>query len=176
MQDITELERRITAALNRIGQGIEAVAASPPPGEGVPDADTAAEVARLTEALDEERMANAQLSERIRMLRDRDRDRDGQAQKAQGAMVDKLTRQLDVQGLELQRMRKTVIQLRESIRMLTDAQITALPDVHLINKGMLAELDALRATRATDLAELDEILAELDPLVGSVQPEEQPHA
>jgi chromosome segregation ATPase len=77
MQDITDLERRISAALARIGSGIEALAtsgAAPPSDEGAPMADeaAAAEIARLAEALDEEKMANAQLSERLRVVRERD--------------------------------------------------------------------------------------------------------
>jgi len=41
-------------------------------------------------------------------------------------------------------------------------------DAHLINKTMLAELEALRAARAADVAEASVILASLQPLVDSV--------
>ena len=40
---------------------------------------------------------------------------------------------------------------------------------HLLNKAMLAELEALRATRLSEMAEMDEILAELKPLIGDMQ-------
>ena len=72
MQDIAELERRISAALARIDRGIEGLAAptaAPDPG---PAAGAEAEIARLSEALDEERMANVQLAERLRVVKSRE--------------------------------------------------------------------------------------------------------
>jgi hypothetical protein len=36
---------------------------------------------------------------------------------------------------------------------------------HLVNKAMLAELEALRATRSADAAEMDAILEELTPII-----------
>jgi chromosome segregation ATPase len=69
MQDIAELERRISAALARIDRGIEGLAAPADPG---PDAGAEAEIARLSEALDEERMANVQLAERLRVVKSRE--------------------------------------------------------------------------------------------------------
>lgn len=60
MQDVTDLERRITAALERIGR-----AATRGPELG---ADGAGEAAQLREALEEERMALAQAHERLNAL------------------------------------------------------------------------------------------------------------
>ena len=69
MQQIAELERRITAALERIGQGVEGLtAARNTPSAMLPEGD----FAKLNDALDEERMANAQLNERLRVHRDRE--------------------------------------------------------------------------------------------------------
>jgi hypothetical protein len=69
MQEIAELERRITAALERIGRGVEGLtAAAATPSAMLPES----EFARLNDALDEERMANAQLNERLRIHRDRE--------------------------------------------------------------------------------------------------------
>jgi ribosome recycling factor len=65
----------------------------------------------------------------------------------------------------MRRMRKTVISLRENLRTLREGQ----GDPQLLDKAMLAELDALRATRQSEIAEMDEILAELKPLVSEVQ-------
>jgi hypothetical protein len=79
--------------------------------------------------------------------------------------VEKMTQQLDIQGLELQRMRKSTVQLREHLRVLHEAAADNLAEPHLINKAMLAELESLRATRHTETAEMDEILAELKPLI-----------
>ncbi len=109
--------------------------------------------------------ANAQLTERLRNVKDRDAQSVAQLE----ARVEGLTRQLDVQGLDLQRLRKTTVQLRESLRTLREAEAAGVSDPHMINKAMLAELEALRAQRASETAEMDEILAELLPLVQEVQ-------
>lgn len=167
MQELVELERRIAAALDRIGRGIEGLApiATPetaPPEPAAPAADPA-EIAALREALEEERFINAQLSEKLRAARDKAAT--GQTQALLAAKVERMTRQLDVQGLELQRMRKTVVQLRETLRALREAVSGAMPDAALINRALLAETEALRATRLTELSLLDEILDELEPLI-----------
>lgn len=167
MSELAELERRITVALERIGRGLDRLpaaataGAAPAAGTPAPSADAAAEIARLTEALEAERIANAQLTERLKAVK----ERDAQAAHALESRVDAMTRQLDVQGIELQRMRKTAIALREQMRALREAALAGMADAHMINKSMLAELEALRATRITETAELDEILAELGPLV-----------
>ncbi|PZQ99393.1 MAG: hypothetical protein DI533_01545 [Cereibacter sphaeroides] len=153
MSDIAELERRITAALERIGQAID----QPSGGQG---GDFSA-VKELEEALQAERDANSQLAERLRSIK----DRDGELLEK----VERLTRQLDTQGLEVQRMRKNVITLRETVRSLREAQTEGLAEPHLLNKAMLSELEALRATRLSEMAEMDEILAELKPLIAEVQ-------
>lgn len=168
MNDIAELERRITAALDRIGQGLDRL---PPAATGREDADAAAqthelasELARLREELDAERDANAQLTERLRAVK----DRDTQTVRDLEQRIETMTRQLDVQGLELQRMRKTTIQLRENLRALREARTTGQVEPYLLNKAMLTELEALRATRAAEIAEMDEILAEMAPLLREV--------
>ena len=76
MQDILELERRITAAIERITYGVERLSgAAVPAGASGPalsgEGEAAARIAHLTEALDEERMTNAQLNERLRVLREK---------------------------------------------------------------------------------------------------------
>lgn len=166
MVDLTELERRITAALERIANGLEtlpATAVDMPVAEALPPS---ADLAVLQAALDDERTVNAQLTERIRALRERDQTTQGGLQ----GKVEKLTRQLDVQGLELQRMRKTTIQLREQMRAMAQAQSDGLAEPHLLNKSMLVELEALRATRQTEIAEMDEIMAELAPMLEEIRP------
>ncbi len=171
MQEITELERRITAALDRIGRGLDnlpaggapatAAAPMPPMGEtaGVETgADAGANTGPLQAALEEERIAVAQLQERLKAVKEKELVIQSQLTEK----IEKLTRQLDVQGLELQRMRKTSITLREQLRVLREAQAAGSAEPHLINKAMLAELDALRATRLSEMAELDELAAALD--------------
>lgn len=173
MQDLAELERRINAALQRIGAGLDAsaVVASPQPGEAASAvaAPDMAEVERLRADLDAERAQTAALREKLeatakaapRSLAPTDPE----------ARVEQLTRQLDVQGLELQRLRKNVVQLRENLRSLRRSATDRLPDPEQINRAMLAELESIRVTRFAEMAELDEIIAELDPLIAPEVPE-----
>lgn len=163
MQNLAELEQRINIALERIGRGLDslagqaaeqavAVAAAPEP---VVDQG---EVTRLRAELEAERAAHAQAQERLRAIKERDLAQSSQGQEK----VERLTRQLDVQGLELQRMRRTTVSLREQLRQLREAVAAGLAEPHLINKAMLTELEALRASRLTEMAELDEIASALD--------------
>lgn len=156
MQDMVELERRITAALERIGKGLDRITATAPQPPASGAAPAGADAA-LRAQLEEEKSLTAQLQERLRMLKERDSKADLQAK------IDKLTQQLDVQGLELQRLRRTTVTLREQLAALTSAQAAGVAEPHLINKAMAAELDALRALRLTETAEMDEILAALEP-------------
>ena len=165
MQDVTELERRISAALERIERGLDAIPAVIVPAQPdeapfihAEDGADAAAIAALQAQIDEERNTNAQLQERLRLLAERDQTRQAQAQDK----ADRLTRQLDVQGLELQRMRRTAATLREQLRQVHEAAVAGLVEPSLINKAMLTELESLRAMRLTEMAELDEIAAVLD--------------
>jgi hypothetical protein len=155
MDEIKAYETRIMAALNRVAKGVETMARPVVAGND----------ASLQLALDAEKAKSAQLADKLRTMKDRDAVPTPPTQLE--ARVDKMTRQLDVQGLELQRMRKTNIQLREQLRVLREAADGV--DAALINKSMQAELDALRATRASEIAEMDEILAELAPLIAEVK-------
>lgn len=156
MQDITELEQRITAALERIGRGVDRLATAPRPAAPPPVAAPPGD-ATLRAQLDEEKALTAQLQDRLRATRDRDSKGDQQDK------IDRLTQQLDVQGLELQRMRRTTASLRDQLAQLRQAQMAGVSEPQLINKALMAELDALRATRMTEMAEMDEILAALEP-------------
>ncbi|WGV16906.1 hypothetical protein [Fuscovulum ytuae] len=181
MQDLTELERRIAAALQRIGEGVEALSRQAIPSgtaEGAPDGapdgaalgsdDGAAQrIAELEAELDAERNLSASLRARIAELEDAppaiaDLPPDVAALYAR---IDKMTAQLDVQGLEMQRMRKTVVQLRENLRGLRRAQVANLADPDQINRAMMAELESIRVARLSEVAEMDEILSELTPLI-----------
>lgn len=151
MADIVELERRIAAALDRIGRGLDGLATAK--ANAVPEApmlvDAEAEAAPGAE--DGLHASLAAATEREAMIRAQYEQR-----------IEKLTRQLDVQGLELQRMRKTAVTLREELRRLRESEASGLTEPAQINRAMLVELDALRATRLTELAELDELAAALD--------------
>lgn len=158
MQQIAELERRITAALERIGRGVESLGARPVAADtGVSDA----EIARLTEALDEERMANAQLSERLRVVR----KKDAAAQAELTAQLDTATGMMETQETELRRLHRSVAELTEELANLRAAAVNGVADPQTINRTMLVELEALRSVRAAEAVELAEIVAALDPLI-----------
>jgi hypothetical protein len=150
MNDIEELQRRITSAMDRMASGLD----------GLSTADNG-KTAELEQALDDEKTVNAQLNERIRALTVRQERELAEAQtKADDAAT--LVGALD---LELQRMRKANAELRQSNQDLRAANEAGVGEPHLINKAMMAELEALRATRAADVAEADTIIQALTPLL-----------
>lgn len=159
MKELAELERRINHALDRIAQGIERIPAAE--GATVPAAD-GDEVAALQAALKAEKARTAQLAEKLRAT---PRESGGNATQLQ-RKIERLTGQLDVQGLELQRLKKTNAQLTETLRALRQATETGIADAGAINRALQAEVEALRAERLAEIAEMDEILAELKPLIG----------
>ena len=159
MQDLGELEQRLAAALDRIGTGIEGLPVHAA-ALGAPDTDNA-----VQNSLDEERMLSAQLTERLRSVK----EKEAQTQSQHTAKIEQMSAQLDTQGAELKRMRNINVQLREVLHILREAAAQGLSDPHLVNRAMLAELDALRATRLTEVAQMDEILAELAPLIEEVR-------
>lgn len=168
MQDMAELERRIAAALQRIGAGIESLAipSAAPADRMDPAEDT--RVQHLQEALAAERATVAALRQQIDELATLDpaEPPEPPADEAELlARIEKMTAQLDVQGLEIHRMRKTVVQLRENLRGLRRAQAANLADPEQINRAMMAELEAMRVARLSEVAEMDEILSELTPLI-----------
>ena len=154
MQDITELEKRIAAALERIGKGLDRLPLQARATAGAPATGTDA---LLRAQLDEEKSLTAQLQARLRAASAREAKGDLQEK------VDRLTQDLDVQGLELQRMRRVNATLREQLEALRSAQAAGVTEPGQINKAMLAELEALRALRLSEIAEMDEILAALEP-------------
>ena len=150
MSDIEELQRRITAAMDRVASGLDRLG----PRDTGPDRETMAQ-------LEEERAANAELTERLRTLKLRAdaeaADRQSHLQEAQARIA-----QLDT---ELQRVRLANAELTEACAALQDANAEGVGDAHLINKAMLAELEGLRAARAAEVAESSAILAALMPLI-----------
>ena len=148
MSDISDFERRITAALDRAQQALEQLSA----GEG---GDTAA----LTAELEAERVANQQLEERVRAIKEKQEttvaELEGEVARLQDA--------LKARDGEVQSMRSVNDALRASNAALRDANAQGLAEPELVNAAMVTELDGLRAARAADRAEIEEILATLEP-------------
>ncbi|WP_224823528.1 hypothetical protein [Cognatishimia sp. MH4019] len=158
MSDLAEYERRISAALEKIGAGVEALSK---PSAAPETSGLEAELAGLRAQLEDEKTANAQLEERIRTLKDRqDGEVAGQSE-ALAAQAEKISK-IDK---ELHHLRQVNGQLRDAVAKLREANAEGLAEPHLINKAMLTELEALRAVQAADAAEVDVILDELAPLM-----------
>lgn len=150
MSTIDELQARITAALDRLAAGVDGISA----GSGA-----AAEA--LQGELEEERTVTAQLEERLRTLK----EKQVAELEAAHAQMQETRAKVDALDLELQRLRKSNTQLREANVALREANEAGVGEPHLINKSMLAELEALRAARAADVAEASVILSALTPLL-----------
>lgn len=167
MSQIEELQSRITAAMERIGAGVTALSAQDGADDGM---------AELNTRLDEERLANAQLQERLATLKSRHND-ELSALKAEldtSAEMENLRSQQATQAqamtrldMDVQRLRQANDQLRDSNAALRQANEEGVGEPHLINKAMLAELEGMRASRATDAAEVSAVLAKLGPLLAA---------
>ncbi|GKY87968.1 hypothetical protein [Sinisalibacter aestuarii] len=158
MTDISDLQARITAALDRIGSGLEGLSRPVAAGEAQ---DDSGEVDRLTAALDEERTANAQLEERVLAIK----QKQDHAVAALEAEVERLRALLATEEGAVARLGRVNAELRENNAALRDAIAAGLAEPHLVNKSMMAELEALRAAQGADRAELDAVLGELGALV-----------
>ena len=156
MAEIADLERRITAALDRIGAGLGALQAPAP----VPEGPSEAEFQAMQEAVEAERTANAQLEERVKTLHEQ-RD-------TLQAQLDALTAAGNDAKSQVQQLRKTNQHLQASLQTLREASASGV-EPHLINQAMMSELDGLRSVRDADRAELDEILGALQPLLKEAQ-------
>ena len=155
MADITDLEQRITAALDRIGIGLDGLTAA---DQGKLDK---AEIAELRESLEAEKTANSQLEERVVAIK----DKQVTLVAALEAEVDKLRNDHARNTADVQNIKRVNVKLRKNNSALRDANQQGIGDASLINSGLDAELDALRVSRDSDRAELDAILVELKPLV-----------
>lgn len=150
MSDVSALEARINTALGRIEAGLGQMAEEP--ADAGPD---------LQGQLDEERAANAQLEERVRALKERQDTKISELT----AKVANQKEQLVSMDTEMQRLRAANVDLREVASQLRAAATAQVADAALINRAMMAEVEALTAQRASEAAEVDAVIAELKPLI-----------
>ena len=150
MSEIEELSSRIMAAMDRVAKGVD--------GLGAGDAEI---VDRLTRELEEEKQVNAQLSERVRVLGER---QEGAIEALQAKAEDAKERvaKFDV---ELQKLRQANNRLTKICNALREANAEGVGEPHLINKSMMIELESIRAMRSAEMAEADEIISALTPLL-----------
>ncbi|WP_417205293.1 hypothetical protein [Antarctobacter sp.] len=126
------------------------------------------EVAELREALEEEQMANAQLQERLRLLKARMAEADtASAEPAK-------TLSMAALDAELQKLRAANEDLMANNAALREANAQGVGEPELINRGMEAELEALRAARAAEAAEAGAVLDALTPLLAEAAEEGRP--
>lgn len=155
MSQIDELQARITGALDRIAAGLEAR----------PAGAQAEEMTALRAQIEEERLANAQLEERVRVLHERLAAREADLARLEGTQSETMGR-LD---RDLQALRRANQQLRENNQALRTAHQSGVAEPHLINKSMLTELEALRAAHAADRSEVDAVLGELGRVLAGAE-------
>ncbi|MFK7870833.1 MAG: hypothetical protein AB8B58_16540 [Roseobacter sp.] len=150
MSEIDVFQGRIMAALDRMAAATEALEATPPDNQD-----------DLKTALEEEKTVNAQLSERVRVLAERQE----QALAAMEARSQEAVARMEALDLELQRLRRVNSELQSVCEALRDANEEGVGEPHLINRAMVAELEAMKAMRKTEIAESDEIIAAMIPLL-----------
>lgn len=253
MTQIEELQGRILAAMERIGAGVGKLELAR--ATALQEAKAAADTSDLEQALDEEKTANAQLEERVKVLHARmkeleqsapatggDAAADGDLTALQAELellrnevgntdekdalkqeVTRLKGELESAGngqaaekealedrvselteqnqqlrsqidgaasapaamaapseaaesemlvrldAELQQLRLANEQLRSSNAALRSANAEGLADADLINTALQAEIDGLRAAQASDQAQVNAVLAKLEPLLANAQ-------
>lgn len=121
----------------------------------------------LQAALEEEQMANAQLEERLRVLK----ARLVEAQAATSAAP--ATVSMTALDAELQKLRAANEELMATNAALREANAQGVGEPELINRGMEAELEGIRAARAAEAAEAGAVLDALTPLLAETAEEEK---
>ncbi|TVP73825.1 MAG: hypothetical protein EA339_02150 [Rhodobacteraceae bacterium] len=153
MSTVSDLENRLGRALDRIAKSAAALGIAAPQDRTELDA--------LTRQLDVERAKNAQLSERVNAVRQRQETSFTTLEKR----LARMTEQLDLQSLEMLRLKKANTKLIEANRQLRDSVEAKIIEPSTINRSLVAELEALRAERAAEMAEMEDVLGELKPLI-----------
>lgn len=149
MSDVSASERRLGAALDRIGKALEAGAAASLPAS---TDDRSALIDRL-------QSQNMRLADELAALRT---DR-GDAPDAQLA---EMRARLSTAGEQAARLAAANDELAAANRVLIDA--AAGPDADATDaalNALVAEVEALRAARTAEMAQMGDIMAELDRLL-----------
>lgn len=133
MSDISELERRLTAALDRISSGV---------ANAAPAIDTAQFESLVAQ--------NGALQDRVQRLDER---------------ASRLTDRLEDAEKENARLEAMIAALSDHTDALSSANAAGQGAGDAINAAMAAELHELRSARKADIAQMDEILAELAPAI-----------
>jgi DNA repair exonuclease SbcCD ATPase subunit len=153
MSNVSDLENRLGRALDRIAKSAMALRAA--------KSDENPDLEALRSQLDAERAKNAQLSERVNAVRQRQESSFATLERR----LARMTEQLDLQSLEMLRLKKANTKLIEANRKLREGSEAQVIEPSAINRSLVAELEALRAERAAEAAELEDVLGELTPVL-----------
>lgn len=155
MSDIDKLESRITAALDRIRQGVAQMSdTAARAAEPVPEVED--ETAALRFQLTEEQTVNEQLEARLQVFQER--------QDAAAGELAAKTQTIAALEAEIEKLRAANAQLEAAHEPLKDGTQDT-PELERVNREALAEIAALKAQRVADAADVDAIIAELKPLI-----------
>ena len=150
MDDITDYERRITAALDRAAQALDALSAG-----------DAGDATALKAELDAERVAPPQWEERVRAIKE---TQEHTVKTLEDTVAD-LKAALSTRDAEMQQLKSVNEELRTSNAALREANAQGVGDPDAVNAAMVTEIESLRAARAAERAEIEEILATLEPVL-----------
>lgn len=152
MSEIAASERRLSAALDRIDQLLEAGTARPAPAAQPDDSD-------LTDRLDEALAENARLATEIAALREHS---DGPLEVALAETRNRLAGATD----EAARLAAANEELAESNRKLIEARDQVGDEAtETVQQALEAEIEALRAARAAEIAQMSDLVIELERLL-----------
>lgn len=160
MSDINALDGRIRAALERVRQQVERLAQTPAAAAPVASGDSGA----LQTQLAEERTVNAQLEERVKALKER---QDGKLNRLEATIEAQKGHMADYDR-EMQRLQQANAELRAVASEMREALMSEVAEAELVNRAVIAELEAVRAAQAADRAEIEVVMSQLDPLVREV--------
>lgn len=163
---LAQYEERLVTALSRIQSGIakwpdavaEPAVAEPMEAVAAPVMEDAGEIASLKEALEEERTANAQLEKRVKHIRSRQQAKVAALEEEVEALRQKLA---DAEKTATD-MRRSSEEARQALQALQGSAQDGMAEPHLVNKAMMAELTSLRAERAADAAEINDIITAIE--------------
>lgn len=147
MSDIVEYERRIAAALDRIAKSAAGRTSAAPEGADID----------LVEELEVERATNARLVT--------SREKNVARIERLETRVMRMTDRLEAADVENRRLQNVIAALRDNNAKLRDANAEHQGAGETVNAALAAELDNLKAARSADLAELDDILAQMAPMM-----------
>lgn len=162
MSNLDNLQGRILAAMERIGAGVEGLAA-PAPVASWPEGESPEE---LRQQLEDERTVTAQLDERVKALHLRLEEMEAalaEAAQAPRGPDPEVAGALARMDEDMARLRAANAALRDNNRLLREAQGKA--SYELMNAALATELEALRADHAAAQGEAATILAALTTLV-----------